>query len=65
MVLIDAFVDQGRKRAVVRVNGTSYTVSEGETFADNFRALSIDPPCATFLYGDSSFTLCQGERVLK
>lgn len=63
--LIDVFEENGARRITIRVDSTLYTVGEGETFADNFRVLSIDPPCATLLYGDNQFTLCEGERVRK
>ncbi len=63
--LIDVVVEDGRRRAVVRVDDESYTVDPGETFAENFRLLSIEGSCATFLHGDNRFTLCEGDRVLK
>jgi hypothetical protein len=63
--LIDVFEENGVRRVTIRVDSTLYTVGEGDTFADNFRVLSIDPPCATLLYGDNQFTLCEGERVRK
>lgn len=65
VVLIDVFEQNGQERVVVEVDGTAYEVGEGDEFAENFRVLSIDPPCATFLHGDDAFTLCEGERVLK
>lgn len=65
VVLIDVFEENGQERVVVEVDGTAYEVGEGDEFAENFRVLSIDPPCATFLHGDDAFTLCEGERVLK
>jgi hypothetical protein len=34
-------------------------VEVGETFADNFELMSISGDCATFLFGDQSFTLCE------
>lgn len=65
VVLIDVFEESGEPRAVVQVDGTAYEVATGDRFADNFEVLSIDSPCATLLFGDDSFTLCEGERVLK
>ena len=52
-------------RAKVTVDGTAYTVSEGETFASGYRATDIGTECATFESGTTSFTLCEGEAVLK
>ncbi len=64
--LVDVFVaDDGSARAVVQVDTTLYEVGEGDTFAQNFQVLAIDPPCVTLLYGDDAFTLCEGERTLK
>jgi hypothetical protein len=47
------------------VDGTVYTVDEGEQFAESFQLLSINGECATMLYGDDQFTLCEGEEILK
>lgn len=62
--LVDVFVDD-RPGAVVQVDDTAYEVRAGETFASNFRVSSIESPCATLLYGDDAFTLCEGESTLK
>jgi hypothetical protein len=44
----------------VEVDGQTFTVSEGEEFSDNFRVESIQGTCASFLFGDEPFTLCEG-----
>jgi hypothetical protein len=49
----------------VTVDGTPYSVTEGESFAGSYRAVDINSECATFESGTTSFTLCQGEAVLK
>lgn len=47
----------------VSVDGQTYTVQPGESFAGNFELVSVSGGCANFLFGDQSFTLCQaGER---
>ena len=51
--------------AQIQVNDTVYTVSEGQTFAENFEMLSTSGECATLLYGDDQFTVCEGEEILK
>jgi hypothetical protein len=51
-------------QARVTVDGTAYTVSEGERFASAYRAVDINSECAT-VEGTTSFTLCEGEAVLK
>jgi hypothetical protein len=52
-------------KAKVSVDGTTYTVGEGESFADDYRAVDIGTECATFESGTTPFTLCEGEAVLK
>jgi hypothetical protein len=49
----------------VQVDDQVYTVDEGEQFAQNFELVSVSGACATLLYGDDQFTLCEGEEILK
>ena len=63
--LIDTFNRNGEPRARVQVDGTVYTVGEGERFANNFEVLSISGECASLLFGDDQFSLCEGEEILK
>ena len=63
--VVDVFRQNGRDRAQIQVDGTVYTVDEGENFADNFRLVSASGQCATMLFGDDEFTLCEGEEILK
>ena len=63
--LIDTFTRNGETQARVQVDGTVYTVGEGERFADNFEVLSISGQCASLLFGDDQFSLCEGEEILK
>ena len=66
VTLVDVFTDDdGERTATVTVNGTGYNVGEGETFGRRFRLLDISGRCATMLFGDSRFTLCEGERIRK
>ncbi|MPZ73597.1 MAG: hypothetical protein GEU74_10270, partial [Nitriliruptorales bacterium] len=65
VTVVDVFTDDGERRATVTVNGTGYTVGEGDTFARRFRLLDISGRCSTLLFGDSRFTLCEGERIRK
>jgi hypothetical protein len=45
--------------AQVEVDGTIYNVAEGDQFAGGtFELRDVAGNCATFLYGDESFTLC-------
>jgi hypothetical protein len=45
----------------VEVEGEPVTVSEGQRFARSYQVLSVEASCARFLYGDESFTLCEGQ----
>jgi hypothetical protein len=44
----------------VDVDGKTYRVDEGEDFARTFRVASVEGGCARFLFGDQSFTVCEG-----
>ncbi len=61
--VVDVFPN-GRT-AQVQIDGTVYTVDEGERFADNFELIAASGRCATMLFGDDEFTLCEGEEILK
>jgi hypothetical protein len=63
--LIDTFRRGGEDQARVQVDGTVYTVGEGDRFAENFEILSISGQCASMLFGDDQFSLCEGEEILK
>ena len=63
--LVDVYTKSGAPWASVRVDSTIYDVTKGDVFASNFQMLSVDTPCATMQYGDDTFTLCEGDRVLK
>jgi hypothetical protein len=59
VVLLDTYESGGVEKATVEVDGTVYTVRQGELFAGGaFRLTAVDGDCATFLYGDQQFTLC-------
>lgn len=60
VVLLDVFVVNGVDTVQVEVDGTISNASEGESFGpgDQFEVRSISGNCASFLYGDESFTLC-------
>lgn len=51
--------------AIVSIDGTEFQVRSGDTFASHFQLLSVADDCATLLYGDEEFTLCEGEELLK
>jgi hypothetical protein len=63
--VLDVFGGEGGRRLQVQVDETVYTVDVGERFARNFELLSTSGDCATMLYGDDQFTICEGEEILK
>src|SRR2546422_530549 len=66
VTMLDApFTQGGRLVANIKVGSTVYTVGEGDTFATSYKVVSLDASCGVFLFGDSRFTLCAGQEVLK
>jgi hypothetical protein len=65
VTLLDVFEDKGEPHAQVQVDSSVYTVAEGDEFADNFKLLSASGDCASMLFGDDQFSLCEGEEILK
>ena len=55
----------GAPTASVQVGPTVYTVTPGQTFATSYKLVSLSGSCGKFLFGDSPFSLCTGEQVLK
>ena len=55
----------GVLRATVKVDGSDYDVGVGDTFAGNFKVVSLDPDSGVFLYGDNAFELAVGQEILK
>jgi hypothetical protein len=59
VVLLDIFERDGATRAQVEVDGTVFDVGIGDQFAGGrFELRSVAGNCASFLFGDESFTLC-------
>jgi hypothetical protein len=65
VTLLNITTKSGARMATVEVDGTRYTVGEGESFAGTYRAVDVGSSCATFESGTTPFTLCEGEAVLK
>ena len=55
----------GTLRATVIVDGVTYDVGVGDTFADTFMVVSLDTDSGVFLNGDNAFTLSVGQKILK
>lgn len=59
VVLLDTFTHNGVAMVQVEVDGTVYNVAVGHSFAGGtFSLRDVAGNCATFLFGDQSFTLC-------
>lgn len=60
VVLLDVFTMSGIGAVQVEIDGQIYNVTVGETFGPggNFELRSTSGYCASFRYGDESFTLC-------
>jgi hypothetical protein len=66
VALINVYQSGGKTVADVRVNDTVFTkLAPGDTFATNYKVVSLSGQCGTFLFGDERFQLCEGEEVLK
>lgn len=52
-------------RATVIVNGVSYDVGVGETFAGSYKVISLAATKGVFMFGDSAFELTVGQQILK
>ena len=63
----------GVPRATVQVDNVEYTVGVGDTFAGNFKVVSLTPTDSTadepgagvFQYGDNTFEASVGQTILK
>ena len=65
MAVIDVFDQAGTTVAVVQVGSTQYTVAAGQEFATSYKVVALSGTCGQFMYGDSPFSLCKGEQVMK
>jgi hypothetical protein len=68
VALLEVFTDADQRLvATVRVNDTVHEVGEGDSFASNYRVVSLSQAerCGQFLFGDDRFRLCEGEQLLK
>lgn len=63
--LLEVRDENGSLVAVVEVDDVTYTVGVGDTFATNFKVISLNETGGVFTYGDSAFTLAVGQSILK
>ena len=64
-MLLEVRDETGGRVAVVEVDGTTYTVGVGDTFATSFKVVSLTDNGGVFTYGSSAFTLAVGQSILK
>lgn len=55
----------GVLRATVIVDGVTYIVGVGDTFAGSFQVVSLTTTSGVFLNGDNAFELSVGQQILK
>jgi len=63
--LLDIYEIGGVFRARIEVVGVEYDVGVGETFATNFKIVSLDTDSAVILFGDNAFELLIGQEIIK
>jgi hypothetical protein len=63
--LVDVTSNDGQRIAVVQIDTTVYEVREGDRFATHFFVRSVGASEVTLAYGDDTFRLSEGDRVMK
>jgi hypothetical protein len=63
--LLEVRDEAGGRVAVIEVDGQTYTVGVGDTFAVSFKVVSLSENGGVFTYGDSAFTLAVGQSIVK
>jgi hypothetical protein len=65
VLLLEVRDESGSLVAVVEVDGETSTVGVGDSFAENFKVVSLTESGGVFTFGDSAFTLAVGQSILK
>lgn len=65
VAVIDVFPQGTTTAAVVQVGSNQYTVVAGQVFATSYKVVSLSGTCGQFMFGDSPFSLCEGQQVIK
>ncbi len=65
VMLLEVRTESGGRVAVVEVDGVTYTVGVGDTFATSFKVVSLSDNGGVFTYGSNAFTLAVGQSILK
>jgi len=65
VTLLEIREEGGVREAVLTVDGQTYTVRVGDTFAEDFKVISLGTSSGVFMYRDSVFTLAVGQSIIK
>lgn len=65
VTLLEIRETDGVHEAVLTVDGTTYTVRVGDTFAGDFKVISLGDESGVFMYKDNVFTLAEGQSIIK
>lgn len=65
IVLVEIRDVGGVLRATITVNGETFDVGVGETFAGSYRVVSLTETMGVFIFGDNAFQLNVGQQILK
>ena len=65
IALLEVREEQGVRKAVVTVDGVTYTVGVGDEFADDLKVVSLSATSGVFQIDTRVFTLAVGQSILK
>jgi hypothetical protein len=66
LTLVDIVTEDGVRKAVLTLNGTTYTLAEGERVGDTpWQVQTINSGSVRMLYGDNAVTLSIGQGISK
>ncbi len=57
--------ENGTFEATITVNGSTYDVRVGDTFASVYKVVSLSETKGVFMFGDAAFELGVGQQILK
>jgi hypothetical protein len=63
--LADIYTEDSTKYASINIGETNYKVKEGDTFATNYKVVTIGTDSVTLLYGDETINLEIGSSISK
>ena len=65
VTLVEIREVDGELRATIVVNGVTYDVAEGDTFAGSYKVIELTEDSAIIMFGDTAFELKVGQQILK